>query len=139
MHTVHGIVIVVAAQVGHGITTVVVMGTAGVIEVVELALASCEAGVVDTDVVLGIVVDVAVAVGATELAGVVELLATDAALAGVELAGQVVLPTPLAGFFVGMPGIFNTVPIHSLSQLIPGLAFSSSAKVMPKLSAILTP
>lgn len=74
--------------------------------------------------------------GVAVVEGFVVLLA-EAGLTGVELAGQALLPTPVEGFFVGMPGILRLAPIHSLSQSTPGFAFESSSNLMPKLSAIL--
>ena len=115
MHTVHGTVIVVAGQVRQGMITVVVIG-----------MDEFEAGVADETTVV-------------ELFGCVEVVFVEAGWTGVELAGQAVLPTPVEGFLLGMPGTFSIVPIHNLSQSTPGFALSSSSKVIPKLPAILTP
>lgn len=133
--TVQGMVIAVAGHVGQGIITVVVIGIdefAGAttaLEVVEELAVDDGVGTELVDEVRDELTD-----------GLVVLLidgATDAGLTGVELAGQALLLTPVDGFFVGIPGTFSSVPIHSLSQSMPGLAFWRSSKVMPKYSAIL--
>jgi hypothetical protein len=81
------------------------------------------------------VVEGVLALGVVVALGVV--LLDEPGLTAVE--AQALLLTPLDGFFEGIPGTLSVLPIQSLSQLVPGLAFSSSGNVMPKLSAILTP
>lgn len=133
-HTVQGIVNVVAGQVGQGVVTVVVIGKLGealLVVVVEGA----EAAEVDGDVVVLAELLLGVVLGAVlpvEPGLTVEL---DAGVVD----EQAALFTPLEGLLEGMPGILSGLPIHSLSQLIPGFAVSSSVKFIPKLSAILTP
>jgi hypothetical protein len=85
------------------------------------------------------VVDGTTAEGATgvELGCDVVVLLVEAGFTEVELDGHAALFTPTEGFFVGIPGIFSSEPIQSLSQSTPGLAFWSSGKATPKASAIL--
>jgi hypothetical protein len=129
--TVHGMVRVVAAQVGQGIITVVVIGVTTAFEEL-LTAAGAGAGVVD--VIDGYGRD---CVGDWVLVGATEVLLIDAGLKGVDFGGQLWLLTPVEGFFDGMPGILRSLPIHNLSQSVPGFAFWRSSNLMPKLSAML--
>ena len=88
-------------------------------------------------------VGLAVVLGGLAVVLGAELLVDPGLTVELELPGvveeQALLFTPVEGFLEGVPGTLSVLPIQSLSQLIPAFAFSSSAKVRPKLSAILTP
>lgn len=122
--TVQGMVIVVGAHVEQGITTEVVM-IWDVVGCVEEPLLEDEDGAEPVEVGVGVL---PVGTGFT----------AEFEDGGVEEA-QALLFTPVLGFLLGLPGTLRVLPIHNLSQSRPGLAFSSSENVRPKLSAILTP